>query len=324
MPDDSDRGWTSIGDLTLPFDFGPALPARPKPRTRDKQLEDLLAAREAEPEAGFITRILLLCSLPRTDPRGRLQYVRRNGPYTLVMIAGAQGKLPFGNLPRLLLAWVCTEAVRTQSQTLVLGRSLADFMRKLGISTPTRRGGTGGQYGSRTRLQRQMFRLFESSVQFTYDGPDTRSHVNTPIVDRADYFWSVKRPDEPVLWESTVILGHRFFKELLKAPVPIDLYVLRSMKRSSLGLDLYMWLTYRTFDLHRPLRLPWRSLYRQFAHSPERASDKYAVRNFRKDACRELVKLKTAWPGLQYGLPAGALEIRPSTPPIPVLPFPAP
>ena len=55
------------------------------------------------------------------------------GPYTLYMISGGGNKLPYGNIPRLLLAWVCTEAVRTQSRELVLGRSVAEFMRKLGI-----------------------------------------------------------------------------------------------------------------------------------------------------------------------------------------------
>ena len=59
-----------------------------------------------------MARLLALCSLPRTNPGNRLQYKRQNGPYKLVMIAGADCKLPFGNLPRLLLAWVCTEAVR--------------------------------------------------------------------------------------------------------------------------------------------------------------------------------------------------------------------
>lgn len=320
MPDDSERGWTLIGDLTPTLDFGAAPTVRPKPEPRDKQLKDLLAAREADPEAGFITRLILLCSLPRTNPRGRIQYVRQNGPYSLIMTAGGSRKLPYGNLPRLLLAWACTEAVRTQSRTLVLGRSLSQFMRKLGVNA---RNPSGGPRGERTRLINQMHRLFEASIFMAYDGDDVKAHVASPIAERTWFLWD-RRSDEPVLWESTVTLGGPFFEEIVKTPVPIDLYVLRSMKRSSLGLDLYMWLTYRTFDLHRPLRLPWRSLYRQFAYSPDRAGDKYAVRNFRMDACRELVKLKIAWPGLQYGLPAGSLEIRPSTPPIPVLPFPAP
>ena len=78
-------------------------------------------------------RLLALCSLPRTNPGDRKEYVRRNGPYKLGMVAGIEDKLPFGNIPRLLLAWVCTEAVRTQSRELVLGRSLYEFMRKLGM-----------------------------------------------------------------------------------------------------------------------------------------------------------------------------------------------
>ena len=49
------------------------------------------------------------------------------------MNAGGLQKLPFGNIPRLLLAWVSTEAVRTQSRVLVLGASLSEFMRKVGL-----------------------------------------------------------------------------------------------------------------------------------------------------------------------------------------------
>ena len=87
-----------------------------------------------------MARTMALCSLPRTNPGNRLQYRRVNGPYKLVMIAGADKKLPYGNLPRLLLAWISTEAVRTQSRMLVLGDSLSEFMRELGIySTSGRR-----------------------------------------------------------------------------------------------------------------------------------------------------------------------------------------
>ena len=65
--------------------------------------------------------MMALCSLPRTNPGHRLQYKRTNGPYKLIMIAGGDNKLPFGSLPRLLMAWVSTEAVKTQSPVLVLG-----------------------------------------------------------------------------------------------------------------------------------------------------------------------------------------------------------
>ena len=102
--------------------------------TRLDQVTQLVNASEADAELGYMARLMALCSLPRTNPGDRLRYVRRNGPYTLIMTAtGTTAKLPFGNLPRLLLAWVPTEAVRTQSRELVLGASLSEFMRTLGV-----------------------------------------------------------------------------------------------------------------------------------------------------------------------------------------------
>ena len=93
--------------------------------TQADQVNQLVGASEADPDLGFMARLMALCSLPRTNPGKRNRYVRRNGPYALVMNAGGLSKLPFGNFPRLLLAWVCTEAVRTGSRELILGKSLS-------------------------------------------------------------------------------------------------------------------------------------------------------------------------------------------------------
>ena len=98
------------------------------------QVNQLVSASEADPDLGFMARMMALCSLPRTNPGNRIRYTRQNGPYTLYMTAGGGNKLPFGNLPRLLMAYVSTEAVRTQSRVLILGSSLSGFMRKLGMS----------------------------------------------------------------------------------------------------------------------------------------------------------------------------------------------
>ena len=87
------------------------------------QVNQLVSASEAAADLGFMARTMALCSLPRSNPGNRLQYKRVNGPFTPYIIAGGGNKLPFGNLPRLILAWVSTEAVRTQSRELVLGKS---------------------------------------------------------------------------------------------------------------------------------------------------------------------------------------------------------
>ena len=124
--------------------------------TRFDQVNQLVSASEADADLGFIGRTMALCSLPRTNPGNRLQYKRNNGPYTLIMTATGNYKLPFGNLPRLLMAWLSTEAVRTQSRVISLGDSLAEFMRTLGIYN------SGGQ--PQTRLRNQMDRLFNAAL----------------------------------------------------------------------------------------------------------------------------------------------------------------
>ena len=60
------------------------------------QVNQLVEAREADPDLGFMARLMVLCSLPHPNPGNRLQYKRVNGPYKLVMIAGADNKLPYG------------------------------------------------------------------------------------------------------------------------------------------------------------------------------------------------------------------------------------
>ena len=88
------------------------------------------------------------------------------------MSAGINNKLPYGNIPRLLLAWVCTEAVRTQNRELILGRSLADFMRSVGVYDDG---------GAVRRLREQMQRLFRSHVELSYEDAHGSRFVNSAV-----------------------------------------------------------------------------------------------------------------------------------------------
>ena len=309
-------GFVPIGDVVAGVDLpgGRALPpAVPQARhhfTRLDQIDQLVDASEADADLGFMARLLALCSLPRTNPKTRLQYVRRNGPYTLVLTAGGRPpRLPYGNIPRLLLAWVCTEAVRTQSRELVLGRSLYEFMRKLGMDDRS-----GSARGDRSRLKNQMRRLFHSHVELIYEDARGERFVNSAIADRGEFWWDTTRPDAPVLWDSTIQLGEQFFNEVIAHPIPLDLNILRSLKRSALGLDLYLWLTYRTFALKRPLRLSWKQFYRQFGANPANAWKHSTVKSFRVVCLRELKKITRAWPSLHYQTVTGGLVVSPSPP----------
>ena len=279
--------------------------------TRFDQVNQLVSASEADPDLGFMARMMALCSLPRTNPGNRLQYKRVNGPFTLYMTAGGGNKLPYGNLPRLILAWVSTEAVRTQSRVLILGSSLSEFMRTLGMEDRS-----GSPRGDRTRLRNQMDRLFHSHVQLIYEDEQHKASVSSQVADRTDLWWNPKRPDELSLWDSKILLSEAFFNEIISHPVPLDMNTLKALKRCALGLDLYLWLTYRIFTLKSLQRLTWQQLYRQFGTDPAKASDKFIVRNFRQNVLRELKKIKLAWPELNYTTARGVLILHPSTPAI--------
>ena len=67
--------------------------------TQADQVNQLVSASEADPDLGFMARMMALCSLPRSNPGNRKEYVRRNGPYTLVMTSGLTTSCPSGTCP---------------------------------------------------------------------------------------------------------------------------------------------------------------------------------------------------------------------------------
>ena len=228
-----------------------------------KQVDRLCAASEAVPDLAYMGRQLTLCCLPRTNPGDKSQYLRQNGPYQLGMSAGPGYKLPYGSLPRLVLVWVCSEATQTQSRILTLGNSFLDFMHQIGITS-----NSGGKRSYRARLQDQMERLFNSTVQMSYRDDQGAGTVGLRVADRTQFWWDPKRPSERVLWQSTIELSEKFFEEIMQHPVPVDMNILKALTRSSLGLDYYLWINYRVFGLQQPYLLTWPQLYRQFGAGP--------------------------------------------------------
>ena len=94
-------------------------------------------------DASFISREFVQATLPHRDPKTNT-WQRRNGNYTLSLQTGFDDVgdpvgLPYGVIPRLLIFWLVTEAVRIKSPVLQLGNNLASFMRDIGLD-PTHGG----------------------------------------------------------------------------------------------------------------------------------------------------------------------------------------
>jgi Plasmid encoded RepA protein len=235
---------------------------------------------------GYLARMLVQVTMPHAKQSSH-EFTRTNGGFSVTMLAASQYGLPYGTVPRLLLAWMTTEVVRTKEATLTLGRSLSEFLRRLGY-TPT-----GGKTGSIGRINRQMEALFRCMVSWNYRDKTRSAGQNILLVDEYELAWDPKQDNQEALWTSTVTLGKRFFDEISQRPVPIDMRALRALRGSSMRLDIYSWLTYRMSYLEQPTTIPWEALQGQFG--ADYPLDVQGLRDFKKSFLLQLRAVLTVY-----------------------------
>jgi hypothetical protein len=248
---------------------------------------------------GFMARAMVQATLPHSKVEGN-EFTRKNGNYSLTILSPSTIGLPYGSVPRLLLAWVTTEAVKTKSKELELGDSLSGFMRELDLVP------TGGRWGSITRLKEQTKRLFASSITAIYEQGDGTQIINQSVADRAVFWWHPKDPNQTALWKSSISLTENFYREIVDRPVPIDMRAIKALKKSPMALDIYTWLTYRVSYLKKPISIPWASLAMQFGSNYSRVTD------FRASFLSELKKVVTVYGGVQIEVLPNGLVVKPS------------
>ncbi len=271
-------------------------------RKRQKANAAKIYATPATPDdLAFIARELILCTLPHSDPGDALSWSRTNGNLTLGIQPGVNHKtgksygFPYGIIPRLIMVWIVTEIVRKKTRRLELGASLSDFMLALGLNPAN---GTGERSDAR-RLRDQMERLFNAIISFqrTAEGPNRggSAWLNMQVAPEGEFWWSERQPDQAVLWGSWIEVGEKFYQAVLAYPSPLDIRVLRHIKDSSLGIDLYTILNreaFRAMTSGKPKFLAWEWLQ-------ERTGNEYTeVRDFRKKALEQIKALLAVHSGL--------------------------
>jgi hypothetical protein len=235
-------------------------------------------------ELGFMARAMTLCTLPHSKPKAQ-EFTRKNGNYTMSMVAPKAIGLPYGTIPRLLLAWISSEAVRTKCRTLTLGDSLSYFLKELGLSR------SGGERGDITRFKDQLKRLFACSITCNYHSKDRDAGIGFMIAQKYDLWWHPQQPDQAGLWESTLTLSEEFYREVTTSPIPIDMRALKALKRSPLALDVYVWLTFRTSYLKASAVITWEQLQNQFG------AEYGLKKNFKAAFNDALRKVQLVYPG---------------------------
>lgn len=308
-----------------------------------KWIEEVLAASYAMDQEdarsagalGFMHRALVNTAMPYKDPKSRV-FERRNGSFTLSILAGYAGGIPYGIYPRLLMSWVSTEVVRTKSPELELGESLAGFLRDvLNVSS------SGGKHGTSTRVAEQMKRLFGAQIVAVDAGQPGRrpfklrnmAVVNEMDLDETDFERRLSSPtdgagESPLAkpggqrlwtpqhanqsgWKSRVLLTEYFYEEILNSPVPIDLRAYRVLRGSPLAMDVYAWLTYRMSYLRKPSKIIWVLLMAQFGSN---YSGERAVLDFKRNFLQALNAVLIAYPQAKVKVMDDGLLLLPSAP----------
>lgn len=226
-------------------------------------------------------------------------FSRSNGLTTLNIQANEQFGLPFGKVPRVVMAWVCTEAKRTKSRVLSLGRSQNEFMRKLGMAP------TGGKKGNITALKNQTTRLLFSTIAvLERKGKDQLGWKHLKVSEDGVLLWNPRRPDEQSLWESQFTLSEPFFQRIQESSFPIDLRVVNAL-RSPLAIDIYLWLTWRVREIRGGQTVvPWEALRLQFGSQYEDSANGF--HHFKQEFCRRLGDVLKLYPDAKVAaLPMG-------------------
>lgn len=273
------------------------------PKSVDALIQQALAIEsEAAQEAGalgFMARAMVQATLPHRKPEG-IYFERKNGAFTLTLMAPPKIGLPYGSIPRLLLTWLTTEAVKTRSRELELGDNLSGFMRELDMVP------TGGRWGTITRLKEQTRRLFASTISAAYESTEVEAELGYRLADQSMLWWDAHNPSQAGLWKSTVTLSERFYQEVIDRPVPIDMRAVKALKKSPMALDIYIWFTYRASYLKKPSSIPWEALALQFGSNYTR------LRDFRAAFLNELRKVATVYGHIQVEPTDTGLTIKPT------------
>lgn len=251
-------------------------------------------------QLGVIATAMIYASLPHSEIEGAV-FKRKNGDISLTILNDPEIGLPYGKMPRLITAFLCTEAKRTQEPVIFLGRSKNEFAKKLGLGT------NGGKRGDLTRLMDQAKRLFTSHITLT-GSPNSQFHWrNVNLTDDGMLLWNPHDPDLQTLWESKLTLSQKFYDECIAHSVPIDLRVLHKL-RSPLAIDIYIWMTYRYNSIAGPTPISWKQLKWQFGANY--ADEKNFITNFK--SCLRIVA--SVYREAKFSLSKDTLTLYPSRP----------
>ncbi len=207
--------------------------------------------------------------------------------------------VPYGSRARLIMLYLQSEALRTNCREIELGKSLRDWLGRMGISP-------GGK--SIADVREQAERITRCRLTFEVQAAGRSALVQQLIVDNA-LFTDREDNGGSLLLEKTR-LSETFYEQLKRHPVPVEDAAIRGINRHSMALDLYCWLAYRLHSLSRPTPISWRALHAQFGTAVRR------IDHFRETFTEQLALATAVYPAARVEVKAHGLLLSPSAPPV--------
>lgn len=223
-----------------------------------KKLEDFAVQKNI----GFSTRSLIIGILPYTKTPKKVINISNGDIRVTLSVSDHKLPLPYGTYPRIMLLWLITEAIKSNSREINLGKSISRLMEALEINI------TGGVNGTINRFKEQLKSLLNLQVNITGENKNQWVTTNYNIAEQASLYL-INKTNANVLFESKILLSQAFFDEIKSNPIPIDLNILKELRSSPLAIDIYCWLTYKLFTAKNTVHIPFDNLFYQFGYNYE-------------------------------------------------------
>jgi len=214
--------------------------------------------------------------------------------------SGEHVGIPYGSYARFILLFLQSQAVRTKSREIELGRSMRVWLSAMGLSVG------GKTYKS---VNEQARRISACNLTF-FAGSEKREVMKkSGFVDGSISMTDVLS-DQPTLWQEKVILNEDFYNALNERALPLNETALRAIGPRSLVIDIYIWLAYRLHALGSGVDISWQSLHAQFGTGYAR------LRDFRSGFVEALELALAVYPEARVTMNELGVRLMPSNPPI--------
>jgi hypothetical protein len=215
--------------------------------------------------------------------------------------------VPYGARARLILIYLQTQAIISNSREISLGGSMREWMGRLKLTV-------GGETAA--GLREQARRIATCSMRFTWQASVPRPAAmlrNERIIKSGLFFQdagAAKQDKQGRLFEDRVLLDADFYDQLREHTVPLQDAAIRQLANSSASLDLYMWLAFRLHHLTAPQTLSWRALHQQFGAGYR------TIKGWKRRFLASLAEAVAAYPEANVELGERFITLHPSDPPV--------